>query len=50
MFIVGHIKKEINQKWAKKLLDYFNVLENNMVEDEYLKEGSVTEFTRYSFF
>lgn len=35
--------------WAKKLLDYFKVLENNMVEDEYLKEGSITEFTGVHF-
>ena len=32
-----------------KLLDYFNVLENNMVEDEYLKEGSITEFSGIHF-
>ena len=24
-------------EWARKLIDYFNVLENNMVESEYLK-------------
>ena len=33
-------KETKNSEWAKKLVDYFNVLENNMVEDEYLREGS----------
>ena len=33
----------------QKLVDYFNVLENNMVEDEYLTEGSITEFTGIHF-
>ena len=30
-------------------IDYFNVLENNMVENEYLREGSITEFTGIHF-
>ena len=42
-------KERNKSEWAKKLLDYFNVLENNMVEDEYLKEGSITEFTGIHF-
>ena len=42
--------KETNKsEWARKLIDYFNVLENNMVEEEYLKEGSITEFTGVHF-
>ena len=36
-------------EWARKLIDYFNVLENNMVESEYLREGSITEFTGVHF-
>ena len=42
-------KETKNSEWAKKLVDYFNVLENNMVEDEYLTEGSITEFTGIHF-
>ena len=38
-----------NSKWAKRLLEYFNVAENKMVEDEYLTEGSITEFTGINF-
>tara|TARA_B100001540_G_C15724768_1_gene604776 strand:- start:25 stop:1275 length:1251 start_codon:yes stop_codon:yes gene_type:complete len=38
-----------NSKWAKKLLDYFNIAENKMVENEYLTEGSITEFTGINF-
>ena len=42
--------KETNKsEWARKLIEYFNVLENNMVEEEYLKEGSITEFTGVHF-
>ena len=42
--------KEIKKsEWARKLIDYFNVLENNMVENEYLREGSITEFTGIHF-
>lgn len=42
-------KEKNKSDWAKKLVDYFRVLENNMVEDEYLKEGSITEFTGINF-
>jgi len=42
-------KETKNSEWAKKLVDYFNVLENNMVEDEYLREGSITEFMGIHF-
>lgn len=42
-------KETKKSEWAKKLVDYFNVLENNMVEDEYLTEGSITEFTGIHF-
>jgi hypothetical protein len=42
-------KEAKKSEWATKLVDYFNVLENNMVENEYLKEGSITEFTGISF-
>ena len=42
--------KETNKsEWARKLIEYFNVLENNMVERKYLKEGSITEFTGVHF-
>ena len=42
--------KETNKsEWAKKLIEYFNVAENKMVEDEYLTEGSITEFTGVDF-
>ena len=40
---------QFGESEAKKLVDYFNVLENNMVEDEYLTEGSITEFTGIHF-
>ena len=42
-------KEKNKSEWAKKLLENFNVLENNMAEDEYLKEGSITEFTGIHF-
>ena len=35
--------------WSNKLLDYLNVAENKMVEDEYLTEGSITEFNGIHF-
>ena len=42
--------KETNKsEWARKLIEYFNVAENKMVEEEYLKEGSITEFTGVHF-
>jgi hypothetical protein len=31
--------------WAKHMIQYFNVAENNMVQNEYLKEGTITEFS-----
>lgn len=31
--------------WAKHMVDYFNVAENNMVQNEYLKEGTITQFS-----
>ena len=42
-------KETKKSEWARKLIEYFNVLENNMVEEEYLKEGSITEFTGVHF-
>ena len=38
-------KETKKSEWSKKLIEYFNVAENKMVEDEYLTEGSITEFT-----
>jgi len=35
--------------WSNKLLDYLNVAENKMVEDQYLTEGSITEFNGIHF-
>ncbi len=42
-------KQKVKSDWAVKLTDYFRVLEYNMVEKEYLKEGSITEFTGIHF-
>ena len=42
-------KETKKSEWAKKLIEYFNVAENRMVEEEYLKEGSITEFTGVHF-
>ena len=42
-------KERKRSDWAKKLIDYFNVAENKMVEEEYLKDGSITEFTGIHF-
>ena len=42
-------KETSKSKWARILIDYFNVLESKMVEEEYLKEGSLTEFTGIHF-
>ncbi len=42
-------KETKKSEWAKKLIEYFNVAENKMVEDEYLTEGSITEFTGVDF-
>ncbi|MDA9707981.1 PD-(D/E)XK nuclease family protein [Alphaproteobacteria bacterium] len=42
-------KEKNKSDWAIKLTDYFRVLEHNMVEKEYLKDGSITEFTGVHF-
>ena len=42
-------KERKRSDWAKKLIDYFNVAENKMVEEDYLKDGSITEFTGVHF-
>ena len=42
-------KQTKKSEWARKLIDYFNVLENNMVENEYLREGSITDWIKYAF-
>mgnify|MGYP003351425861 CR=1 FL=1 len=34
-------KEKNKSDWAIKLTDYFRVLEHNMVEKEYLKDGSI---------
>ena len=35
--------------WAGFLVEYFNVAETRMANDEYLKEGTITEFSGISF-
>lgn len=35
--------------WAKKLVEYFNLVENKMVNDEYLTAGSITQFSGIHF-
>ncbi|MDA0204698.1 MAG: hypothetical protein O2795_05040 [Acidobacteria bacterium] len=35
--------------WAAFLVEYFNVAETRMANDEYLKEGTITEFSGISF-
>ena len=42
-------EEKSKSNWSLKLLDYFNVAENKMVEDEYLTEGSITEFNGIHF-
>jgi len=42
-------KEKRKSDWAKKLTEYFKVLEQNMVEEKYLKGGSITEFTGIHF-
>lgn len=38
-----------NSQWARFLIDYLNVAEARMADDEYLKEGTITEFSGISF-
>ena len=42
-------KNENNSHWAGRLVDYFNVAEGKMTSEEYLKEGTITEFSGISF-
>ncbi len=35
--------------WARKLVEYFNLVENKMVNDEYLTAGSITQFSGIHF-
>ena len=42
-------KNENNSHWAGRLVDYFNVAEAKMTSEEYLKEGTITEFSGISF-
>ena len=42
-------EEKSKSNWSNKLLDYLNVAENKMVEDEYLTEGSITEFNGIHF-
>ena len=42
-------EEKSKSNWSLKLLDYLNVAENKMVEDEYLTEGSITEFNGIHF-
>ena len=44
----GH-KHKNNSHWAGRLVDYFNVAEAKMISEEYLKEGTITEFSGISF-
>ena len=44
----GH-KHKNNSRWAGLLVDYFNVAEAKMASEEYLKEGTITEFSGISF-
>ena len=44
----GH-KHKNNSRWAGLLVDYFNVTEAKMASEEYLKEGTITEFSGISF-
>ncbi len=38
-----------NSPWAGRLVDYFNVAEAKMTSEEYLKQGTITEFSGISF-
>ena len=38
-----------NSPWAGRLVDYFNVAEAKMTSEEYLEEGTITEFSGISF-
>ena len=42
-------KHKNNSPWARRLVDYFNVAEAKMTSEEYLKEGTITEFSGISF-
>ena len=44
----GH-KHKNNSHWAERLVDYFNVAEAKMTSEEYLQEGTITEFSGISF-
>ena len=44
----GHLQKS-KSEWAKKLIHYFNVVENKMIQDKKLYEGNITKFTGVHF-
>ena len=48
MYAWAH-KHKNNSPWARRLVDYFNVAEAKMTSEEYLKEGTITEFSGISF-
>ncbi|PJB73583.1 MAG: hypothetical protein CO093_00370 [Alphaproteobacteria bacterium CG_4_9_14_3_um_filter_47_13] len=35
--------------WAKHMVEYFNIAENKMAQNEYLVEGTITEFSGINF-
>ncbi|MDG4548440.1 MAG: hypothetical protein PQ614_09145 [Rickettsiales bacterium] len=46
---IYHWATKHKTEWALILVDYFNAAENRMVKENYLKEGTITEFTGIPF-
>lgn len=44
----GH-KHKNSSEWARHMIEYFNVAESKMIGDEYLTDGTITEFSGISF-
>jgi len=42
-------QQKSNSQWANLMVDYFNVAEARMVDEGYLTEGTITEFSGVSF-
>lgn len=43
------IRQRASSEWARRLVDYFNIAEGKMANDQYLKRGTLTEFSGVSF-
>jgi hypothetical protein len=43
------MRREVTSEWARRLTEYMEVLERKLVEEDYLKEGTITVFSGVPF-